>query len=494
MDRIASYSKGSGEKRTQYVYDGRGNVIQTVEMGNAWYNKLLPFTKNTQVESIRYTPFGSQIGERTSGFTYGGEEYNADTGMMYLRMRYYEPDMNRFSQKDVLQGTSADALGWNRYVYAADNPVNFNDPSGMFFQAIGDFFKKAATYVVDKAKSFVSSVVSTVKTFVANTVNVAKTIVSNTVDFVKGAVNTVSTGISNLVKGATGLVKGAVNTAQTITNMAVNAVKTTGKKITAAAVAAKQQQINRTVQAIQDYLPGYKPQPSPDGTGVGIYYNDKFIPLQSAEQVKFIKACMDLLEKAVGYQKTTRDELSKQPIQIHEGLTYIEGSVSSGVVTSKTGKKGNFITINDVTTKDKNGNLSTGYSITFESIGMNFSDKGKVGSSFGGPITISISPVNDAVHGLGTNITISIKGGESDFSTTDLNIYTKKQPKNEEAMQKVLDDLMEYNEMYEVKPIWEWDWGTVSPSPEMEGVAPATGDDSGVLGQIAAWIQETFYD
>ena len=37
-----------------------------------------------------------------------------------------------------MQGIGSAAM--NRYAYAANNPVNFADPSGMFFEQIGDFF------------------------------------------------------------------------------------------------------------------------------------------------------------------------------------------------------------------------------------------------------------------------------------------------------------------------------------------------------------------
>ena len=44
--------------------------------------------------------------------------------------RYYDPDSSRWTQRDPLDNSLA-LRGWNRYIYAGDDPVNAIDPSGM---------------------------------------------------------------------------------------------------------------------------------------------------------------------------------------------------------------------------------------------------------------------------------------------------------------------------------------------------------------------------
>ena len=78
------------------LYDGRGSVVAEVSYNNAWYT-LGGILSSKEVISKSYTPFGEQIGEASSGFGYNGEYYNAATGMVYLRARFYEPEMNSFS-------------------------------------------------------------------------------------------------------------------------------------------------------------------------------------------------------------------------------------------------------------------------------------------------------------------------------------------------------------------------------------------------------------
>ena len=119
IERISAQTKGN---RTEYVTDITGSVIAEIS------SKFL----NTEVTTKAYTPFGET---ESSGFGFKGEYYNADTGMIYLRARFYAPEMNRFSQKDILKGSVTDALSLNRYLYCQNDPVNFIDPSGMATRA-----------------------------------------------------------------------------------------------------------------------------------------------------------------------------------------------------------------------------------------------------------------------------------------------------------------------------------------------------------------------
>ena len=137
----------SDRRKTDYVYDGRGSVAQELSYNNAWYNYLLPFTQDTQVKSHRYTPFGEQMTGKATGFGYNGEYYSAETGLQYLRMRYYEPDMMRFSQKDMVYGSIENPLSLSRYVYVYNNPVEYADRDGKKASSTKDsIFDKPSSY------------------------------------------------------------------------------------------------------------------------------------------------------------------------------------------------------------------------------------------------------------------------------------------------------------------------------------------------------------
>jgi RHS repeat-associated protein len=55
-------------------------------------------------------------------------------GLIYLRARYYEPEIGRFISKDVWLGDSNNPLSLNSWLYAYSNPIRYYDPSGFISQ------------------------------------------------------------------------------------------------------------------------------------------------------------------------------------------------------------------------------------------------------------------------------------------------------------------------------------------------------------------------
>jgi RHS repeat-associated protein len=97
-----------------YLPDGLGSVRQEVDAAGVVLTER------------RFDPYGVPLdGDGGTPFGYTGEQYDADTGLIFLRARYYDPVTGRFTQQDPLHA-SASSL----YVYASDNPVRFRDPTG----------------------------------------------------------------------------------------------------------------------------------------------------------------------------------------------------------------------------------------------------------------------------------------------------------------------------------------------------------------------------
>jgi RHS repeat-associated protein len=61
---------------------------------------------------------------------YGVRWQDSTLGMYHCRARWYGPQVGRFTQRDPLWGFLLDDLYLNRYIYVADSPVNYIDPSG----------------------------------------------------------------------------------------------------------------------------------------------------------------------------------------------------------------------------------------------------------------------------------------------------------------------------------------------------------------------------
>ena len=90
-------------------------------------------TKDGQaVASSNYNLYGARkTSTDTTGnsFAYNGEARD-NTGLDYLRARYYDSQGGTFLTEDSYPGEATDPLSQNRYSYVQNNPVNYTDPSG----------------------------------------------------------------------------------------------------------------------------------------------------------------------------------------------------------------------------------------------------------------------------------------------------------------------------------------------------------------------------
>lgn len=80
------------------------------------------------VNRYQYDAFGNTVEavEKVQNrFRYAGEQYDQVTGQYYLRARFYNPVVGRFTQEDTYRGD-----GLNLYAYVSNNPIKYADPSG----------------------------------------------------------------------------------------------------------------------------------------------------------------------------------------------------------------------------------------------------------------------------------------------------------------------------------------------------------------------------
>ena len=125
-----------------YLHNGHGDVTYLTDDDGA-------ITK-----AYEYDAFGNEenpAATDTNPFRYAGEYYDKETGTYYLRARYYDPVIGRFTQEDphwnqsnMLYGDdplklnnynyapslAAIIQSGNLYVYAMSNPTRYTDPSG----------------------------------------------------------------------------------------------------------------------------------------------------------------------------------------------------------------------------------------------------------------------------------------------------------------------------------------------------------------------------
>ncbi|MBE5871743.1 MAG: hypothetical protein E7294_10865 [Lachnospiraceae bacterium] len=118
-DELLSMERDGGV--CYYLYDGHGDV------------RMLVDEAGTVTDRYRYDAYGNLLekeGDTKNDFLYTGEQYNANTGLYYLRARYMDPSTGTFISMDSYPGSLADPVSLHKYLYANADPVKYSDPSG----------------------------------------------------------------------------------------------------------------------------------------------------------------------------------------------------------------------------------------------------------------------------------------------------------------------------------------------------------------------------
>ncbi|MGM0508879.1 MAG: RHS repeat-associated core domain-containing protein, partial [Fusobacteriota bacterium] len=109
----------AGGATYQYVKNSHGDVEQVLGSGE---------------QNYEYDDYGKILkGAGSSNpFRYSGEYTDDESGMQYLRARYYNPSIRRFTTEDTYKGDPSDPLSLNYYAYVKGNPLKYVDSSGHY--------------------------------------------------------------------------------------------------------------------------------------------------------------------------------------------------------------------------------------------------------------------------------------------------------------------------------------------------------------------------
>jgi len=86
-------------------------------------------------DTFTWDAWGNLLGRTgTTPCNYGlhGEYIDPATNLIYLRARWYNPEIGRFMSMDEWEGVNEEPASLHKYVFVKDNPVNMTDPSGNF--------------------------------------------------------------------------------------------------------------------------------------------------------------------------------------------------------------------------------------------------------------------------------------------------------------------------------------------------------------------------
>ncbi len=111
------FSAGSGTT-TYYLKDILSSVIgQADETGS-------------MAKTLSYAPYGAVTPQDHDVFGFTGRYHEKETGLIYYRARFYDPEIGRFMTSDDFDRTLFNPRESNLYVYAMNNPTNYTDPTG----------------------------------------------------------------------------------------------------------------------------------------------------------------------------------------------------------------------------------------------------------------------------------------------------------------------------------------------------------------------------
>ena len=126
-DLLYSFTYGTYGELTG-IYDADGQKMAGEAAGQSSIKETL------QAEKLRFLYNGRY-----------GVETGAD-GLYYMRARYYNPQIKRFINRDIIDGSITDSQSLNKYSYVQGNPVNLIDPFGLCAQ---DYFSRAGHELLD---------------------------------------------------------------------------------------------------------------------------------------------------------------------------------------------------------------------------------------------------------------------------------------------------------------------------------------------------------
>jgi len=129
--------ESSATSSTSYVYGPGGLPLELINANATYYfhhdqlgsTRLLTDSSGTSQAAYTYDPYGglaSSTGTITNPFRFCGQYQDAESGLYYLRARYYDPVTASFVSMDPMVAKTRQPFG-----YGMDSPLNSSDPTGL---------------------------------------------------------------------------------------------------------------------------------------------------------------------------------------------------------------------------------------------------------------------------------------------------------------------------------------------------------------------------
>lgn len=145
--QVIRETDGAGATVRQYTH-GRSLLAQDTGGTAAYYHadalgsvRMLTDGAGGVTDRYAYEAYGEamlQSGGTGNVYRFAGEQVDGETGLSYLRARYYDISDGLLLSRDPFAGNQVQPLSLHKYVYGYVNPVNVTDPSGQsgMFEAL----------------------------------------------------------------------------------------------------------------------------------------------------------------------------------------------------------------------------------------------------------------------------------------------------------------------------------------------------------------------
>ena len=133
-----------GSPTREYIYSG-SQMLAKIEGGNTTYYhadhlsaRVMTDSSGGVAGSRAHYPFGETWYETGTATRrkFTSYERDGESGNDYAMARYHVNRLGRFNAPDRLSGSIGDPQSLNRFVYARNDPVNFLDPLGLYWECV----------------------------------------------------------------------------------------------------------------------------------------------------------------------------------------------------------------------------------------------------------------------------------------------------------------------------------------------------------------------
>ena len=138
LDDVSIYDRALSDTEVTNLSNNQMGRYEYHHVNALGSNIVLTDDDQNVIVRYEYDVFGairSEVGTSDNPRKFTGKEYESDVKLYYFAARYYDPYIGRFTQRDPI----GDGLNW--YIYAANNPLKFIDPTGLeWIWVDGEFY------------------------------------------------------------------------------------------------------------------------------------------------------------------------------------------------------------------------------------------------------------------------------------------------------------------------------------------------------------------